>query len=399
MSMKRIHIFFLFIVVGLSAATALAGSAVETVSGLLNKPSSALDAAQKKALLDTLKDPDVLNDALEFYLDSADGRGAAGFLKNLNLRFKMFEADGANIQSSLGLEYSFEKSVKDHDLDQAVGYPMSLSFNVHAKGNVAFESSRNPDDFLDTGASFDLFASKGGFEPTANPDSWAVSLQSALKELTTFEGSEAELNNSLQWKAFMTALSPQLSTQYFWRLAGSYSLESNQDFTKRQHAYGFHASTVIRAWNPNSAWAKFNIFDWPFAAVRTVLQSAPATAASGRALPLLLVGIDQIDAKQNSDRLKVDPDKSSYARWRGEASLKSLVAKVGSQDVWITANYRFYTENSPSAAIRAAKLHRFEYFAVGLALENGISFSYSTGKLPLDREGDKVFDVGFKIKF
>lgn len=397
--MKRILIFFLLLAVDLSAAQAPASSAVETVAGLLSKPGSVLDATQKKALLNTLKDPDVLNEALEFYLDSAAGKGAAGLLKNLNVRFKAFEAEGANTESSLGLEYSFEKSLKDHDLDETVGYPMSLSFAVHAKGNVAFESSRNPNDFLDTGASFDLFASKGGFLPTANPDEWAVATQAAIRELATFEGSEAELDNSPQWKAFMASLSPRLSTQYFWRLTGNYSLESNQDFTKRQHAYGFHASGVIRAWNENSAWAKFNILDWPFAAVRTVLHSASATGASGRALPLLLVGLDQVDPKENADRLKVDPDTSSYARWRGEASMKSLVAKIGEQDVWVTANYRFYTESSPSAAIRAANLHRFEYFAIGLALENGISFSYSTGKLPLDREGDKVFDVGFKMKF
>jgi hypothetical protein len=372
---------------------------VQAVTDLINSPATILDPSQKKALKESLTDPDVLNEAIAFFTHSASGKGFGGLLKDLNIRFKAFEADGTNSDTSLGLEYSFEKSMRDHELDAAVGYPLSLSFTVHAKGNVAFKPSRNPNDFLDTGASFDVFGSKGGFVPTATPDKWATATQAAIQQLSTFEGTPAELDNSPQWKAFMASVGAQLSTQYFWRVSGNYSLETNQDFTQRQHAYGFHASGVIRAWNPNSAWAKFNVLDWPFAALRTLLQSASATASSGRALPLVLVGLDQIDPKKNAERLQVDPDKSSYARWRGEVSMKSLVAKVSDQDVWIMANYRFYSEISPSAAIRAAKLNRFEYFAVGLALENGISLSYTTGKLPLDRKGDQVYELGFKVKF
>ena len=79
--------------------------------------------------------------------------------------------------------------------------------------------------------------------------------------------------------------------------------------------------------------------------------------------------------------------------------MKTHVAKVMSQDIWFIADYRIYDEIAPSASIRAAHLNRFEYFSMGFEMKNGASFSYTTGKLPLDRKSDQVFDIGYKFKF
>jgi hypothetical protein len=358
-------------------------------------------AALKQKLQARLKDPDTLNQVLTTLRGRAEGSAGnigalAGALKDLNVRFKTFEAkDGAD--SSLGLEYSYEKSLRNHELDSRLGHPMSLSFTVRAKGNIAFDPKRNPADFLDTGASFDLFGSKGGFEPVVDAKRWQTELGELTDRASEFTGTPEELDASPVWKEIESRVNAQLSTQYFWRASGNFSLESNQDFTKRQYAYGFLASGVIRAWNPKSAWADFNVFDWPFAGLRYLTGADASFQPSGHALPLLLVGLEQVDPEKNTDRLAIDPDKSAYGRWRGELAMKTKVARVGGQDVWAFGSYRVFRELSPSAAIRNSGLARFEYWAVGLEMENGLGITYSKGKLPFDRKSEQVFDLGYKL--
>ena len=80
------------------------------------------------------------------------------------------------------------------------------------------------------------------------------------------------------------------------------------------------------------------------------------------------------------------------------AARETRVARLNGKDLWFVANYRHYSEVSPSAVIRSAQLDRFEYVALGLEFENGLGVTYSTGKLPLDRAADRVFDIGYRLK-
>lgn len=378
---------------------------LESILSLLEKD-TLLDETVKKALTKDLKDPDVLNELLGGLLRSKAAGPAgnlsvlAGVLSSLNVKFKAFQTKDST-EASLGLTYSIERSLKNHALDDTVGYPMSLSFTFHAKGNIAFKKSLNPDDFLDTGASFDLFASKGGFEPLVNgdPDVWAAEVQALNLEAANFKGTPEELDASPVWQKIESMVGARLSTQYFWRASGNFSLESNQDFTKKQYAYGLLLSGVIRAWNPKSAWADFNVLDWPFATLRYLTGADPEIRPSGRALPVVLVALEQIDPQKNADRLAVDADNSKYGRWRGEIGMKTKLARISGQDVWAFGSYRVFQELSPSSAIRAAGLHRFEYWAVGVEMENGLGFTYSKGKMPFDRKEEQVFDIGYKFNF
>lgn len=360
--------------------------------------------ALKKKLQASLTDPDMLNHVLDSLRSRSGGTGAwAGALKNLNVRFKAFEAkDGAD--TSLGLEYSYEKALRNHELDAKLGHPLSLSFTIRAKGNIAFDPKRNPADFLDTGASFDLFGSKGGFEPVVDAAEWQKETQRLIQlaaDMTTNPAAltPEQLDARPVWRELEGRVMGQLSTQYFWRASGNLALESNQNFTRRQYAYGLIVSGVIRAWNPKSAWADFNVFDWPFAGLRYLTGVDPRFQPSGHALPLVLAGLEQVDPQKNPARLAVEPGKSGYGRWRGEVALKTKVARVGGHDVWAFGSYRIFRELSPSAAIHRAGLANFEYWAAGLELGNGLGVTYSKGKLPFDRRSEQVFDIGYKLNF
>ncbi|MBI3885140.1 MAG: hypothetical protein HY302_05355 [Opitutae bacterium] len=403
--MKTIRLSLAAALLGASLAAAAPEPAPEFTPALEAIKSPLLDEkirdALKKKLQDGLNDPAVLNQVLDSLRSGAGGSAGnigalAGALKNLNVRFKAFEAkDGAD--ASLGLEYSYEKSLKHHELDARLGHPLSLSFTLRAKGNIAFDPKRNPADFLDTGASFDLFGSKGGFEPVVESRRWQTELNALTQLASEFTGTPEELDASPVWKEIESRVNAQLSTQYFWRASGNFSLESNQDFTQRQYAYGLLVSGVIRAWNPKSAWADFNLFDWPFAGLRYLTGADSSFQPSGHALPLVLVGLEQVDPQKNAGRLALDPDDSKYGRWRGELAMKTKVARIGGKDVWAFGSYRVFREISPSAAIRNAGLARSEYWAVGVEMENGLGFTYSKGRLPFDRKSEQVFDLGYKF--
>jgi len=405
--MKNILLVILISAMLNSSANLCAQQSGDNRSMLLTllKNDQILDENVKQVLTKDLKDPDVLNEVLAGLKSKSLGpagnlSGLAGVLSSLKVKFKAFETKGSS-DTSLGVTYSLERSLKEHELDASVGYPISLSFTVHAKGNVAFDKSLNPDDFLDTGLSFDVFASKGGFEPLVDKDAdaWAAQVQALNLEAAKFKGTPEELDASPVWHKIDSMVGARLSTQYFWRASGNFSLESNQDFTKKQYAYGLLVSGVIRAWNEQSAWAQFNVFDWPFASLRYLTGADDTFRPSGRALPIALVGLEQIDPAKNADRLAVDPDPAKFARWRFELSMKTKVARVASKDLWFAASYRRFNEASPSAAIKAASLDRFEYWALSLELENGLGITYSKGKLPLDRKTDQVFDIGYKVNF
>lgn len=382
-----------------STAADDASAAATRVTALIQTLALAPDA--KQALADTLNDPDTLNQALDALKNPAfggGGKGLGGILSALNVRFKAFDTKDSAGGSALGLTYAYDKAMMAHELDASAGHPLSLTFNVHAKGDIAFDAKKNPNDFLDTGASFDVFGSHGGFEPVADAAAWAARAQELIVASAKFTGTAEALDRSPEWTEFQRLVQQRLSTQYFWRASGNFSLESNQDFTSRQMAYGLQLGGVIRAWNDESGWAQFNVLDWPFAALRYLSGAEPAFHSSGRALPLVLAGIDQVNPAQNEARLAVDPDKSSYGRARGEVSFKTRVARLNGKDLWFVANYRVYAEFSPSAAIRAAKLDRFDSVALGLEFENGLGVTYSTGKLPLDQAANRVFDIGYRLK-
>jgi hypothetical protein len=79
--------------------------------------------------------------------------------------------------------------------------------------------------------------------------------------------------------------------------------------------------------------------------------------------------------------------------------MKTKAARVSGKDLWFFVSYRRFSEISAPAALRTAKLDQFEYWVLGLELENGLSVTYSKGKLPLDRKSDQVFDIGYKLNF
>jgi hypothetical protein len=280
---------------GASAADLLAG---------VGKPA-------KAALEGPLCDPDTWN-AMYRHLTGLlpPEHWATALIRDLNIEFKSFE--GVDDEAfSLGVAYDFTHPIAGSGLSERSDWAYGL--DLRARGNVAFDRDANPNDFLETGAKLHLYRSAGGFVPSfADRTACQRALQEANLKAARYTSRE-ELERSDEWRDVRRLVQQGLRTQYLLDLAANVSLESNQDFSDRQMAYGLQLGGVIRAWNDESAWAKFNVLDYPFAAIRYVGDLARFGRAewqpSGRALPLVLAGLDLVDPAGNDRRLAADPDK------------------------------------------------------------------------------------------
>jgi hypothetical protein len=389
---------------GASVGTMLNDIAVATgnPSELTNIIGSALNSPDTyNALVRLLKD----------YLvaDNANTNSYLQFIKDFNINFKVFDADAANGNAALGFNYSFERSILGRTINPQSDDPLGLSFAVNAKGNVAFDKTKNPDDFLETGAKFHLFQSIGGWEPAlrqqlitkTKPNGEKVEITEAQELIIGLDLSltEDKRKTDPAWQKFFQFVDQRSRLQFLWDAAGNFSLESNQSFSKKQLAYGFQLGVLVRAWNPDSPWAKWNVLDFPFAAIRYFSRADDEWTPSGQALPSIIAGLDLVDPINDSARFTADPNRGSYPRFRAEIAFKTRVARWKENDLWLSLSYRHFQELSPSAAVRNANLERTDYFAATLDLVYGFNVTYSSGRLPLDRESDRVFGLGWRLNF
>ncbi len=341
-----------------------------------------------------LSDPTVWNRFMRQFTNSGwhsahSSNAIFSFINELHLRPKVFHANGGD-SAVLGFEYDFNKSIANRTITPDSVNPMGVSLNLYAKGSVATSSSKNPDNFLESGLKLHLFQARGGMTPQIVTNAETLDLRDAIKQkMVTMDPNSAAFATLVQ--DTLQYARPQLA----WDFAGQGSLESDQSFDVKQWTYGGALSLAYQDFRPESALNWFNLLDIPFAALRYLTIPDEGFQPSGQAFPVLIGGIDLVDPTENGVRLAADPDDSVYPRARAEVAFKTEVAELFGTRVWLSASYRYYRELGASPAIRAAGLDDFSYFLVRLDLPKGFSVSYSAGKLPLDRKNDSVYAIGW----
>jgi hypothetical protein len=111
-----------------------------------------------------------------------------------------------------------------------------------------------------------------------------------------------------------------------------------------------------------------------------------------------MAGIDMVDPSENPFREALD-EMDAYPRLRFEGAYKSLIARQGENDVFWLMDFRYYSEMSPSDAIKAADQDDFVYFVTAVTIGESLFASYSDGQLPFDAARDKVYELGFQLVF
>jgi hypothetical protein len=344
----------------------------------------------KENLQKLLQDPETLNKILKEDI-SADTKWK--FLKDINFNFKTIKSSGDSA-STLGFSYAYSKDIKKINLGSDSVSATGLMFSLDSKGNVSFDPAINPADFLSTDASFHFYQNCGGVIPASLEVQKKLNdLQDSLVNIID----KTQLEHSPIWKEFEQLIGKHLSTQYYWDISAVGTFESNQKFTTTQVGYGLQAALDIKAWNPDAILARYNIFDWPFAAIRYLSNVDESFSPKGSTIPTVLFGIQQI-VPQAGDPRKIAGTTSSFTRLRGEIAFKTPLGSHGQYKAFFESDLRYYQELQPTAAVETAGLDQYIFFTGAITLSNGFYVSYSTGKLPFDAKKDQIYEIGFQYK-
>jgi hypothetical protein len=311
------------------------------------------------------------------------------FFKDLNLKLSTFTtADGSQC---LGLSYTLSKDVNRFFFTKNDSLRTGINYSINLEGNIAFEQTVNPTDFLNSSVSVHYFRAQGGAIQTTND--FYTTLNQLEDKIATIED-QNQLLTSPELKTFVTTMRQTISDQYYIDFSAIGGLETNQSFTEKQLYYGLQFGLDLKAWNPGSALAKYNIFDWPFALIRFLSDNDNTFSPRGSAIPTLLLGVDMVDPLTGTVK-QLHEDKSFFTRFRAETSFRTPLSLKNS--IFFEASYRYYWEPNASSLVKRNSVDRFGYFGAAITIANGIFASYSTGKIPSDLEGDRVYELGFKL--
>lgn len=339
-------------------------------------------------------DPNDLNGLLD---KLAPASGLGNFLQDVNFRFKTFEDENSDV--ALGFDFDFSKSVMRESSDD----PRATSFLnllLTGRGNVAFERQVNPHDELDFALELHWFGRSSSHTDHAK----ALQAIEGLSYEDVWAGWAAEdldpdeIEATTEFAKLEEFMRYYVGRELLWDLSAHAAIESNQDFSSTQAAYGVRAGATLRDWDEQRSLSRFNLFDYPFALLRTMTGMDEQFSPSGLHLPSLALGLDLVDPQDNDARSAIGED-DPYVRWNLELSMRSRIAEFEDGWAFVSLGLRHYEELDAPSAVENAELDDSTYFAASLDLPNGWFLRYATGNLPLDQQNDDVFELGFAYSF
>lgn len=395
--MKKVIIVFAFVITTTGVFSQSIGSTLEEslkpLIDSLKKGSINLETI-KDVLNETIEDPELYNDVWKRFIDNTIKKDSAnwGFLNDLNIKFKTFQATSSTT-SSLGFIYDFNFNYSN--FTKKKNGHNSSSFGLKLKGNVAFNGSINPSNFLETSMNYNFSKFSGGVVQKNIDREEILKLININKEL----GRLTDLKSNRARELFKErAKYVKFSDQYYLAVSPRFSLESNQDFSKKQIVYGGDLLLGVKAWNNDSPLAKINIFDYPFALIRLLTGTDSRWKPYGATLPTLLIGLDNVNPKNDIDREAIVGNLNSFTRFKAESSFRTFVSRIQKESIFFNANIRYYKELGASQQSKAAKLDSHFYFVMALQSTSGFYISYAKGKLPFDAISNQVYALGFNYK-
>jgi len=367
------------------------------------EPLASLTELVASAARERLGDPALLGRVGE---DLRPGR-IERVLEDLHLFVKAFERDSGG-DPALGFSFHVAKTLAV--TDESV--PRALDFV--ARGNVAFQTSANPDDLVETV----LRVRWGGTRSLGDGQETRLDVAEHLdapevEELAAIDsrrftelsaravqGSEARLREDPDFRAlvgsYLERVEKRLAPELVWDFDLHAGLETQQDLSDHQWVLGSALSGRLLSWDPEAKLSRYNPFDFPGAAVRW-LAGQEGFRPSGLAYPTVVAGFDFVDATRDGGRRPVT-EFDSFLRARLELALESHVLDVGGEELSLSAGWRYYQEVDAPAEVRELDQDASSYFELGLELPRGWALTYSVGRLPLDTHDDSTFALGFAFE-
>ena len=341
-----------------------------------------------------IEDPDLYNDLWQKLVSEALDQDSTkwGFLNDLNIEFKTFQPVDSST-TSLGFYYDFDFDyVKFKEKGKS---RISNSISLTAKGNVAFNKNVNPNDFLETNLNYSFSKYIGGVV-AQNDEEIFKKLNEIEDKLVTLEDPNSKEALKL-WDEFGSYL--KMTTQYYYSIRPKFGYESNQDFSTSQFTPGLMVNLGLKAWDKNSTTSKLNIFDYPFALLRLITGTDKKFTPYGSTFPTLGAGIDYIIPQKDQEREAILGNLDPFPRFMIESGFKTFISRVKKENIFFSANIRYYKELGAEKEIKEAKLDSHLFFVMALQSTSGFYVSYSYGKLPFDAKEDQVYSLGFNYNF
>jgi hypothetical protein len=111
------------------------------------------------------------------------------------------------------------------------------------------------------------------------------------------------------------------------------------------------------------------------------------------------VNLGQVDPSKDEARQAAlgTANLDRYYRWDVEFLYMYPIAARGLET--LEYNYRYFRETNPPLPVEQAGLDRNKLSTFRLGFRNDLFVAYSTGKLPFDRQSDKIYEVGWSYKY
>jgi hypothetical protein len=385
----------------LVACIGLTGSSLAQSDG----SSQAVDPTVAKQLDDAVRDyfshPELLTRARE---PARTGR-IARLLEGVRVEFKAFQPNDDG-DLALGFAYDIAKSL-------TVSNDSDASLDFIADGNVAFDQAENPNDFLWTsvrarwagGPAFGSASHDARQQLVAEPSPPTAEQLAMFQTQLSDAAAAGERGDAAKSKAFeelsrshVGDLARTLPSEFVWDFDLHAGLESTQDFSSRQWVFGPALSGRLVSWNPDTKLSRYNVFDFPGAALRWLCGEDEHFRPSGLAYPTVCLGIDMVNASDDDIRTAVTSDES-LLRTRVEAGLSTHVIDVADEALFLSASWCAYQEIDAPSGVRDADYDRSSFFELCMDLPSHWKLTYTAGRLPLDDADDSTFGLGFEVRF
>ena len=335
----------------------------------------------------TLRQPYSLNPALA---ELGEVTHTRRFIGALNLSFVSIQQ---GYTQSMAMAYDWRKDIARTRHRQGESHWGAHS-GIEARGLLATAQDSNPENFSDVAVHASVFYARGG---AGDPAVMRAHLRGIADSAANFKPSEAYLS-SPQYLSLMAGLWDSLGTQIYFTGGPEARHEYTQGGARTQTAYGIRIGVDLKAWNPHSTLARYNIFDWPTALVRLATGTDARFRPSGAAIPSVSVIFRQVKPGTNAQRDSVD-DLHAFTRLAFEVRYRTKLASVPEGPIWLAVEYRHHRELDPSEAIVAARLHRHGRVQLQAEVPGGFILSWARGNMPLSETHDDRWGLGFQFKF
>lgn len=280
-------------------------------------------------------------------------------------------ANTDNDDQSTAIRYDWNATNKwlDDFGDSGMDFSGSKS-NFFARGNYVFKDDINPSELSEIGASW---THRWFPINVANPLTveQGNQVQECMRTSNDFDIKVEDCRKKL-------GFGPTNLSYWYFDLSVHGKVEGDQSFDQRNYVYGVQ-TTLSRN----------------FGSQKLFLN------------PILTLGVEQVDPKDNLAREAVLASDELYTRVYGEFRFTGILAKINDQNIKLNFSVRHFQEISPEDAISDANLDAFTYTVVALQVpsatfpgfdnpRNSFVLSFATGELPFNVTSETTIELGFR---